>query len=55
MFVKYRTFKGAFKSWETLLAEASAFASELDPDKLISISQSSALGDWTMVTVWYWK
>jgi hypothetical protein len=54
MQVQYRVFRGTFTSWDTLFAEAAAFASEIGPDRLIGISQSEDRSD-GVVTVWYWE
>lgn len=52
MTVKYKVFRGSFKSWASLFRDASDFASTLEPDKLISISHSADHSD-GIVTVWY--
>ena len=49
-----KTFRATFKSWNQLFGEASDFASELPPERLISISHSSDAGGEGVVTVWYW-
>jgi len=54
MKVKYRFFRGSFVSWDELFAEASAFASELGPSRVINISHAVAGTDGT-VAVWYWS
>ena len=54
MRVEFRIFRSMMKSWDTLFAEAAAFASELGPDRLISISHSED-NDEGVVTVWYWS
>ena len=52
--VKFKTFRGVLKVWQTLFEEASEFASSLDRDELISISHSEDQND-GVVTVWYWS
>ena len=51
--VRFQLFKSTFSSWETLLAEAAAFASQLEPGQLISVSHSADQGK-GVVVVWYW-
>jgi hypothetical protein len=46
-------FRGVLTSWEALFEEASEFATEIGPDRLISISHSEDKSD-GVVTVWYW-
>jgi hypothetical protein len=52
--VAWRVFRGSFASWERLFDEAAAFASEVGPERLISISHSADHHD-GVVTVWYWE
>lgn len=54
MVAGYRTFRGAFKSWETLFREAADFASRLGPERVISISHSEDQNV-GVVVVWYWS
>ena len=54
MRVEYRLFRSMTKSWDALLAEAAAFATQVGPDRLISISHSEDEND-GVVTVWYWS
>jgi hypothetical protein len=54
MRVDYRIFRSTMKSWDTLFTEAAAFATELGPDRLISISHSEDKDD-GVVTVWFWS
>ena len=51
--VGYRIFRGVWKSWERLFAEAAEFATEVGPARLISISHSEDQND-SVVTVWFW-
>lgn len=53
MEVQFAVFRGVWSSFETLFAEAAAFASGLGPERLISISHSEDEND-GVVTVWYW-
>jgi hypothetical protein len=54
MTVRFRVFTCTYRSWDTLFAEAAAFATELGPDRLIGISHSHE-GPVGVVTVWYWE
>ncbi len=54
MHVCFKVFRGKFCTWETLFKDAAAFASQLPPKQLISISHSSDRSD-GVVTVWYWS
>lgn len=55
MQVAYRFFQaGSFTSWDSMFSEVAAFASQIAPDDLISISQSDDR-DKAVVTVWYWE
>ena len=57
MHVQFKVFQSTTKSWEKLFAETAAFASEIGPKRLISISQSEGRdGTYAngVVTVWYW-
>jgi hypothetical protein len=53
MRVLTKVFRGTFKSWSRLFSEASEFATEIGPERLISISHSADNSD-GVVTVWYW-
>ncbi|MBN1442203.1 MAG: hypothetical protein JXA90_05805 [Planctomycetes bacterium] len=50
----FRMFRGTFSTWESLFEEAAAFASTLDPGRLINISHSEDHSD-GVVTVWFWE
>jgi hypothetical protein len=55
MRVRYKLFKSATKSWETLCDEAAAFASTIGRDHLINVSVSQAdMGGQGVIFVWYW-
>ena len=49
----YKVFRGTFATWETLFSEAAEFATELGPERVISISHSEDDDD-GVVAVWYW-
>jgi hypothetical protein len=50
--VRCKIFRSALSSWETLFEEAAAFASQLPPERLISISHSEDDNE-GVVAVWY--
>ena len=52
--VRYEVFRGTFATWDSLFAEAAAFASQIGRDRLISMSHSADSSD-GVVTVWYWS
>jgi hypothetical protein len=54
MQVRYRVFRGVFTTWEKLFDDAASFASEIGPERLITISQSEGQQE-GVVTVWYWE
>ena len=51
--MNYRYFRGVLASWDTLCTQAAEFATELGPDRLVSISHSEDKND-GVVIVWYW-
>jgi hypothetical protein len=51
---RYEVFRGTISSWDTLFAEAAAFATGIGPDRVIGISHSADQHD-GVVTVWYWE
>ena len=53
MRAQYRIFRGTLASWETLCGDATDFASDLGPDRVISISHSEDANE-GVVIVWYW-
>jgi hypothetical protein len=62
MTVQSRLFSSSGKSWEALCAEASAFATEVGRERLLSISVAASggtdflgLGGTGVVIVWYWE
>ena len=50
----FRIFQSTWSSWESLFEEASQFATELGPKRLINISHSADQSR-GVVTVWYWS
>lgn len=52
--VEFKMFRGTFTSWERLLNDAAQFATQLGPERIISISQSEDHSD-GLVVVWYWS
>jgi hypothetical protein len=62
MRVAYKHFESASQSWETMFADAAAFATKVGRDRLIGISHSHGgggemfgTGGSGVVTVWYWE
>jgi hypothetical protein len=54
--VRYRLFKSTLRSWEALCDEASAFATNIGRERLISISVSHGdTGGQGVIFVWYWE
>ncbi len=53
MRVEFRVFRSSMKSWQALFEEAAAFATEVGPDRVISIAHSEDQNE-GVVTVWYW-
>lgn len=51
--VRYKIFQSRTSAWDTLCREATEFASQHAPGRIISISQSSDESE-RVVTVWYW-
>ncbi len=52
MRARFKVFRGTFTSWNSLLKDAVAFATEKGPENVISHSSSDTDG---VVTVWYWR
>jgi hypothetical protein len=50
----FRVFRGTFTTWQTLFSDAADFATELGPERVLSISHSEDKGD-GVVTIWYWE
>jgi hypothetical protein len=53
MYVAFEVFRGTLATWQHLFAEASAFATQVGRQRLISISHSEDANE-GVVTVWYW-
>jgi hypothetical protein len=51
--VRFEIFRGIVAGWPELFEKASAFATELGPNRLISISHSEDQND-GVIAVWYW-
>ena len=51
--MNHRKFRGTFATWEALFDEAAQFATEIGPERVLSISHSADQSD-GVVTVWYW-
>jgi hypothetical protein len=49
----YQKFRGTFATWDKLFADAARFATEIGPERVLSISHSEDQSD-GVVTVWYW-
>ena len=54
MEVKFQLFKSYTKSWQDLCAEAAAFASTKNRDRLINISVSEDQNEGVII-VWFWE
>jgi hypothetical protein len=51
--VQFEIFRGVMASWPELFEKASAFATNIGQERLISISHSEDQQD-GVVAVWYW-
>ena len=51
--VTFEIFRGIMSSWPELFQKASEFATNVGPERLISISHSEDQQD-GVVAVWYW-
>jgi hypothetical protein len=51
---RFKAFRSALSTWDTLFAEAAEFVTEVGPERLITISHSADEGE-GVVTVWYWE
>lgn len=51
--VQFKTFRGTFKTWNTLFTEAATFATSIGKERLITISHSSDHSE-GVITVWFW-
>ena len=52
--VRFEIFRGTLRTWPELFEQASAFATTLGPERLISISHSEDQQD-GVIAVWYWE
>jgi hypothetical protein len=50
---KYQMFRGTLATWEELFGQAAQFATEIGPERLITISHSEDRRE-GVVAVWYW-
>jgi len=53
-FADYKMFRSALSPWEALFQQAADLATQLGPERVISISHSQANGE-AVVTVWFWR
>lgn len=51
--MSYQVFRGTFATWDELFAQAAEFATNIGPERVISISHSEDDSD-GVVAVWYW-
>jgi hypothetical protein len=49
----FHKFRGTFATWDELFSQAAHFATEIGPERVLSISHSADQSD-GVVTVWYW-
>jgi hypothetical protein len=52
--VAFKTFRGTMPTFNQLFSEAAAFATDIGPERLITISHSEDNND-GVVAVWYWE
>jgi hypothetical protein len=52
-FARCKMFRSSLTTWESLFAEAAEFATQVGPERLITVSHSSDNGE-GVVAVWYW-
>ncbi len=50
----YRVFRGTLATWDDLFSQAAEFATDLGPERVLSISHSADHHD-GVVSVWYWE
>ena len=51
--LRYHVFRGTLATWNDLFAQAAGFATEVGPERVLSVSHSADHHD-GVVTVWYW-
>ena len=54
MQVNFKHFRSSMSSWDKLFRQAAEFATQVGPQRVISISHSEDQND-GVVTVWYWE
>ncbi len=54
MTLHFKIFRSSFSSWDTLLSDAAAFATEIGKQNLVNISHSEDRTE-GVVVVWYWQ
>ena len=54
MQVRFEVFRSSFESWRSLFNQAAAFATNVSPERLITISHSADRTE-GVITVWYWS
>lgn len=52
--VEYKIFRGTLATWDELFSQAASFATEVGPERLITISHSADNND-GVVAVWFWS
>lgn len=52
--LSFKYFRGTWSTWDSLFSQAAQFATELGPERVVSISHSSDQNV-GVVTVWYWS
>jgi hypothetical protein len=53
-FARFKIFRSSLTTWESLFAEAAEFATQLGPERLITVSHSADNGE-GVIAVWYWE
>jgi hypothetical protein len=53
MQLHHKSFRGVWKSWDNLFNEAAEYATQLGPERVVSISHSCDETE-GVVVVWYW-
>ena len=51
---EYRLFRGTLASWDELFLQAAEFATQIGPERLITISHSEDRDD-GVIAVWFWS
>lgn len=50
---RFQVFRGTFATWDTLFNQAAEFATNIGPDRLITIAHSEDSNE-SVIAVWYW-